>query len=90
MIEFSCTIGDENGLHARPAGKLAAIARGFSADVTVRANQREADGKRLISLMTLGASRGTSLHFSISGEDEREASDTIRRFCRDVLLGEPT
>ena len=90
MIEFSCTIGDENGMHARPAGKLAAIAREFSANVTVRANQKEADGKRLLSLMTLGATKGASLHFSISGEDEREASDAIRRFCRDVLLGETT
>ncbi len=90
MIEFSYTIGDENGMHARPAGKLAAITKQFSSGVTVKANGKEADGKRLLSLMTLGAAKGVSLHFSISGEDENEAADAIRHFCEEVLLGAVT
>ncbi len=90
MIEFSYIIGDENGMHARPAGKLAALAKQFSANVTVKANGKEADGKRLLSLMTLGAAKGVSLHFSILGEDESAAADAIRHFCEETLLGEIT
>ncbi len=82
MKEFTYTVTDPVGLHARPAGRLATFAKQFSSDIQVRAKDRQADAKRLLSLMSLGATQGTSLLFSISGEDEDAASEALEQFCR--------
>ena len=66
---------------------LATCVKRFHADVKIRANEKEADGKRLLSLMSLGAVFGTELHFSIIGEDEEEAAAAIEEFCRQRLAG---
>ncbi len=81
MKEFTYTIVDKDGMHARPAGKLAARARQFASTVTVKANGKTADAKRLISLMMLGAVYGTILTFSIEGEDEEKAARELEEFC---------
>ena len=61
MKEFTYTIKDEHGVHARPAGLLASAAKGFAASISVECREKTADGKRLLSLMSLGARCGDSL-----------------------------
>ena len=82
MKEFTYTLVDKDGMHARPAGRLAMCAKQFASNVIVSANGKTADGKRLISLMMLGAVLGTTLTFSISGEDEEKAARELEHFCR--------
>ncbi|MBR2722192.1 MAG: HPr family phosphocarrier protein [Clostridia bacterium] len=77
MKQFQCPVRDENGMHARPAGALSNLAKQFSSEVRVRCGQRDANAKRLISLMSLGAKAGEVLEFEIVGEDEEAASDAI-------------
>ncbi len=81
MKTFIYRIKDPNGLHARPAGKLATFAKQFQASVKIRANEKEADGKRLLSLMSLGAVFETELAFMIEGEDEEAAAEALEHFC---------
>ncbi len=83
MKAFTYRIEDQNGLHARPAGKLANCAKQFTASIRVGTAEKEADGKRLLSLMSLGAVQGTELHFSAEGEDEEEAATALERFCKE-------
>lgn len=87
MKQFTYKIEDPNGLHARPAGTLATFAKQFHADVRVKAGEKEADGKRLLSLMSLGAVHGTPLTFCISGKDEGEAVTALMKFCEKQLGG---
>ena len=79
MKEFTYTVADPNGLHARPAGRLAAIAKQFACSITVSANGREADCKRLLAVMGLGAVCGTVLRISAEGEDEDAACDALQK-----------
>lgn len=81
MKEFTYKIEQDNGLHARPAGALATTARKFKSDIKVRTNEREADAKRLLSLMGLGAVKGAELHFEINGDDEEDACKKLKSFC---------
>ena len=81
MKEFSFVVTDKDGMHARPAGRLAMCAKQFASSINVRANGKTADGKRVISLMMLGAVLGTTLTFCISGEDEEKAAIELERFC---------
>lgn len=78
MREFRHVVDDINGLHARPAGMLATVCKGFDCEIKVSALGKEADGKRLLSLMSLGAKHGTELCFKISGADEDAAVSAIR------------
>lgn len=87
MKEYSHKIEAENGLHARPAGALASIAKKFSSQIKVKTQSKEADAKRLLSLMSLGASHGTELNFLIEGEDENEAYEALKDFCENTLGG---
>lgn len=81
MKEFTYVIQDKNGMHARPAGKLATFAKQFTSQIKVSAGGKEADGKRLLALMSLGATAGAVLSFCISGEDEAEACAALQAFC---------
>lgn len=81
MKEYTYVVNAENGLHARPAGALATCARQFKSTIKINALGKEADAKRLLSVMSLGATYGTQLEFTIEGEDENSAYDAIVKFC---------
>ena len=88
MKQFSYQIEDPNGMHARPAGALATFAKRFASDVRVTLGEKEADAKRLLSLMSLGARCGSTLTVQALGEDEEEAARALEELCR-VQLGAP-
>ena len=88
MREFKHTIKDKNGLHARPAGMLASVAKTFESEIRVEAQGKEADGKRLLSLMSLGAKYGAELHFIIEGKDEDVAEKALIEHCSKSLNGD--
>ncbi len=83
MKEFTYTVEDPNGMHARPAGRLATFAKQFSSQIRIRSGEREADAKRLLSLMSLGAVHGSTLFFFVTGDDEDEAGTALEKFCRE-------
>ena len=85
MKEFTHKITAENGLHARPAGALSVCAREYKSEIKINALGKEADAKRLLSVMSLGATYGTELKFVISGEDEEKATTALQSFCLENL-----
>lgn len=88
MKVFTFTVQDENGMHARPAGRLTTFAKQFSSHILVCANGKEADAKRLLALIGLGATRGTELRIVIEGEDEELAFSQLCDFCRTTFGGD--
>ena len=85
MQEFTFTIKNKNGLHARPAGDIASISKGYDSNITIRCGERVANGKRLLSVMSLGAKCGDSLHFEIEGKDEEASKNAIYSVCEEKL-----
>ena len=67
----------EVDLHARPAADFVRAAMKFSSQVTVHANGREANAKSLLSILALGAKRGTTLRLSAEGDDAAAALDAL-------------
>jgi len=72
MIEASVTIINKAGLHARAASKLVALTSSFSCDIKI-GREKLVDGKSILSLMMLAATKGTSLQIIVDGEDEEQA-----------------
>lgn len=80
MKEFTYTITDPVGIHARPAGMLAKKAAGFKSTVTVIKDEKKADTRRLMALMGLGIKCGETITVQAEGEDEQAAADKIKAF----------
>ena len=85
MKQITYCIEDENGMHARPAGMLANFAKRFRSKIRVLANGKEADGKRLLALMSLGAVCKTELTVLIDGEDEDRAAKELEAFFKNGM-----
>lgn len=80
MKEFTYTITDPVGIHARPAGMLAKKAAGFKSTVTVIKGEKKADTRRLMALMGLGIRCGETITVQAEGEVEQAAADGIKAF----------
>jgi len=73
MKQLEITINNETGLHARPAKTLVNLVKQFKSDVVIRHGEKKANAKSLISVLTLGASKGSQLKIEVNGEDEETA-----------------
>ena len=71
------TISNKLGLHARAAAKLVNIANGYSAEVTLEKQGQKINGKSIMGVMMLAASRGTEIRITVSGEGEDEALQSL-------------
>jgi phosphoenolpyruvate-protein phosphotransferase len=73
MKQLEITIHNETGLHARPAKTLVNLVKQFKSDIVIRHGEKKANAKSLISVLTLGASKGSQLKIEVNGEDEETA-----------------
>jgi len=77
VLTKDVTIINLLGLHARAAAKFATLANNFSADIKVVRGSREVNGKSIMGLMMLAASKGTQLTLIIDGDDEQQMQEAI-------------
>ncbi len=66
-----------HGLHARPAARVAACAKGFSAAMTVRMGERTVNASSAVGLMTLGVRRDDEIELTATGPDAQAAVDAV-------------
>ena len=67
MIERTVTIVNSKGLHTRPAASLVKTAAKFQAELTIRKDNMEINGKSIIGVMTLAAEQGAQLTLRLVG-----------------------
>ena len=82
MQTFNYTITDELGIHARPAGLLVKLAAGFKSNIIISKDGKEANAKRIMALMSLGATKGTEITVKEEGPDEGEAAKLVEEFLK--------
>jgi phosphotransferase system HPr (HPr) family protein len=85
VTAFEYTIRDPVGIHARPAGALAAIARQYDCAVTVHAAGRSCAADNVIALMALGASEGTVLTVRADGPGAEKALAALYQYLEENL-----
>lgn len=83
MLEKQTEIINKLGLHARAATKFANTAKHYSCDIRLLLNGKCIDGKSIMSLMLLAASKGTKLVLQTDGRDEQEAMDALLKLIAD-------
>jgi len=77
MQERNVTIVNKLGLHARAAAKLVTMASGYASDIDIARNEQSVNGKSIMGVMMLAASKGTELTIRTNGNDEQEAADNL-------------
>ena len=86
MKRIVYTITDENGIHARPAGKIAAAAKNYTSVIRLilPVTDKSADAKKLFAVMGLGACKGDTIHIEAEGEDEDAAILDMQNMLREA------
>ena len=79
MQERNVTIVNKLGLHARAAAKLVTMASGYSSEIDIARNDQSVNGKSIMGVMMLAASKGTDLVIRTNGNDEQEAADSLAK-----------
>ena len=74
MQSFMYTVKTPVGLHARHAGLIVKEAKLYQSAVTVAHDERSADARHLMALMTLGIKQGDLLKITVEGVDEDVAA----------------
>ena len=77
MTSCELSIANPLGLHARAAAKFVHAAGRFASKIRVARGGREVDGKSIMGLLLLAASRGSSIRISADGPDERDAMSAL-------------
>ena len=84
IADAQVVLPDNVDLHARPAANFVRTAMRYSAEITVAFGEREVDAKSLLSILALGAKRGSSLRLRARGDDAAAAVDALRATVADL------
>ena len=76
-IVVAARLPESVALHARPAGRFVQLAASFPCSVGVEANGRRANAKSILEVLSLGATGGTELELSASGDRAAEAVEHL-------------
>ena len=85
MREFTYTITDPLGIHARPAGMIVKKAREYQSRILLSYGGKSAEASRLMAVMGLGIKCGNELRVSVEGPDEGGAAEAMESFFRETL-----
>lgn len=81
MKQFDYTIKDALGIHARPAGMVAKMAKGFGDTiVTVTKGSKTVKASQLMALMGMAVKQGDTVTIAVDGPNEEEVFATVKEF----------
>jgi phosphocarrier protein HPr len=83
MAEGNVEIINERGMHARAASKFVHLANQFNSKITLIKDSVEVDGKSILGLLLLQASKGTTIKLVVDGSDEKEAYQKLEQMILD-------
>jgi len=82
MKNNTLIVNFNEGLHARPATKFVQIAKDFEADIKVITNDKSADAKSILEILTLGVMQGMEIIIQAEGADEVTAVKQLSDFIQ--------
>ena len=86
MKQFDYTIKDPLGIHARPAGMLAKLCKGFGDTVvTISKDGNTVKASQLMKVMSMGIKCGDQITVGVEGGNEAESVETLRKFFEENL-----
>jgi phosphocarrier protein len=77
MTTRDATVVNPLGLHARAAARFVQLATQFQSQIQVARDARVMDGKSIMGILLLAASRGSTITVIADGPDEDTAVDAL-------------
>ncbi len=81
--EAACEIRNELGLHLRAAAVFVKLAEQFRSEIQLERDGQSANGKSIIALVTLAATKGTPVRVLAQGPDADDAVAALSDLIRD-------
>ena len=86
MKQFNYVINDPLGLHARPAGLLAKLAKPYADTViTITKDGKTVKASQLMKIMSLAAKNGDEVTVTAEGPQEDAAIEALKAFFAENL-----
>lgn len=87
MKQFTYTITDPVGIHARPAGMLAKAAKALDSTVTVTKadGSKSAAATKLMAIMGMGIKTGETVTVTVEGGNEEANAAAMEQFFKENL-----
>ncbi len=85
MKEFTYTIKEPVGIHARPAGLLVKEVKGYQSTVTILKGDKSVNAVKLMALMGMGIKCGDTVTVQVEGPDEDAAAPALEKFFNEHL-----
>ncbi len=82
-VSLPLTVQLANGLHARPAARLARAAQGCSSSLRLVTESGSADASSLLDILSLGLSFGKEVTIEASGENAQEDAMMLAAYLKD-------
>jgi phosphocarrier protein len=82
MLEKEVIIVNKLGLHARAAAKFVTLASSFNSEIDISRDGQTVNGKSIMGVMMLAASRGSSIVIRVNGHDEEEAAASLEELVQ--------
>jgi phosphocarrier protein len=76
-ISREITIINKLGMHARAAAKFVKLATSFESDIDIEGRSRRVNGKSIMGVMMLAASKGSIITIHARGKDAVESVDRL-------------
>lgn len=83
MVVRKVQIINKLGLHARAASQFVSMASRFASHVQVTKEQQVVNGKSIMGILMLAASKGSELELMVEGDDENEAINALDALVAD-------
>ena len=81
MKQFNYVINDPLGLHARPAGLLAKLAKPYvETTITITKGEKSVKASQLMKIMSLAAKNGDEVTVTVEGPEEDAAFEAVKSF----------
>ncbi len=84
-MERTVTLASKSGLHARPAAVFVQRAKAFQSQITLSKDGKTANGKSILSVLTLGAEQGQQITLQIEGDDAQLALEKLAALLEEDL-----
>lgn len=82
MIVKEITITNKSGLQSKSAAVFIQKASNYKSSIWIEKDERKANAKSLLGLLSLGIGNGARIAVIVSGEDESKAADELEEYLK--------
>ena len=85
MIREAIKVNKENGLEPKQAALFIQKASNYKSNVWIKKDERKANGKSLLGILSLAVAKDNDIIIITEGEDEEEALNDLKNFLTSDL-----